>query len=169
MATINLSLALDLIAIKNSNKLTDTIDNAEKRIISNEYIHMLDLRGTSFKDEPGGVAEIYNVKMDDTINWHLDNYSSYNSDLSAMIINYVSDDNNSKDFLTPPKIIRNSLKRPYYTADFDVLFKDVDLYYWTSDVLKLNVTAKYKGLIRVYEKDQPLGYAYIERSITLRP
>ncbi|MCG3471450.1 inclusion body family protein [Xenorhabdus bovienii] len=169
MSDINLSIALDLNAIKYSGKLTTTIDDAEDRIINSEYIHMLDLRGSSFKDNGGGSADIYNVKVGDSINWSLADYSSYNSTLSAMMISYAAVDNSSKDYITPPRIVTNRLDKPHYTENFDIDFSKVDIYYWTCNVLRTNVTENYKGLIRVYEKNQPLGYAYIKRSITLNP
>ncbi|MDE9458601.1 AidA/PixA family protein [Xenorhabdus bovienii] len=169
MSNINLSIALDLNAIKHSGKLTSTIDDAENRIISSEFIHMLDLRGKSFKDKGGDSTDIYNVKMGDSINWSLADYSAYNSTLSAMMINYAEVGNNSNNYITSPVIVRDRLDRPYYTENFDIEFSPVNLYYWTSNVLKTSVTENYKGLIRVYEKNQPLGYAYIKRSITLNP
>ncbi|QTL40996.1 hypothetical protein HGO23_06565 [Xenorhabdus budapestensis] len=170
MSDINLSIALDLKALQYSPKLTDSIDDAEEKIISSEYIHMLDLRGKSFKDDGGGPAEINNIKIGDTINWHLADYSAYNSTLSAMMISYKAMSNNdAEQFISSPKIVRANLFRPYYTENLDVDFSMVNLYYWTSKVLRINVTVSYKGLIRIYEGNQPLGYLSIQRSINLRP
>ncbi|REF27614.1 hypothetical protein BDD26_2421 [Xenorhabdus cabanillasii] len=46
------------------------------------------------------------------------------------------------------------------------MISDVNLYYWTSTVSKLNVTETYKGILQMYRGDLFLGYAYFQKSMT---
>ncbi|REF27611.1 hypothetical protein BDD26_2418 [Xenorhabdus cabanillasii] len=110
MADINLSIALDLKSIETVYNFSENINDAA--FIDDKYVHVLALNGASFKDSTGVAnAKIYGVQPQDNVNLTVVNYSEYNSEFSAILINYTVVKSNSS--VSAPKIVLNTVQRPY--------------------------------------------------------
>ncbi|MCP9270369.1 inclusion body family protein [Xenorhabdus sp. XENO-1] len=168
MADINVLIALDLKTIVDLSIYSDNINKMRK--ISNQYVHVLAPDGSSIKDYGGVNATISEVDIDDSVNWNVVNYSEFNSELSAILINYKLVD--SKKSVTPPELVSGDVYRPYINNNEDIndsiKLDKIRQSYWTSNVLGLNVTEKYNGILKIYRKDELLGYAYFEQSMTFK-
>ncbi len=166
MSDINMSIALDLNSILEVTNLSQDVGLVTK--LDSKYVHLLALNNGYFQDYSGVTAKISGAKVGDSINLAVVNYSEYDSELFAVLINYKLVD--SKFSVSIPKAVSDSVKRLIIddttNLDNNRRFNDVNLYYWTSSIVKLGVTEKYKGLLKVYRSDQFLGYASFEQSIT---
>ncbi|SFU66063.1 hypothetical protein [Xenorhabdus koppenhoeferi] len=166
MADINMSIALDLKNIVALNSLSKNVSQTVK--LNSRYVHLLALNDDdSFKDYSGKIATIPKAKVGDNANLVVVNYSEYDSVLSAVLIKYEVV--NSRDSVDNIHVVSDSVKRlaidDTVNMDNNEEFIDVQLYYWTSRIEKLNVTEKYNGLLKIYSGEDFLGYASFEQSI----
>ncbi|MDE1480629.1 hypothetical protein KKJ01_21185 [Xenorhabdus bovienii] len=166
MTDINISIALDL---KNIVDLGNySIDFKKKKRISDQYVHVLAPKENLINDYGGVNAIISDVDIGDRVNWTVVNYSEYNSELSAVLINYTLV--NPQGSVSTPEIELGSFQRPYIIDSSNIegsmSFNNVGLYYWTSNIKSFNVTEKYNGILKIYKGKVLLGYAYFEQSMT---
>ncbi|MDE9467582.1 AidA/PixA family protein [Xenorhabdus bovienii] len=166
MADINMSIALDLNSIVTLTTLSQDVNQTTK--LDNKYVHLLALNKGFFHDYSGTTASISGAKAGDRVNLAVVNYSEYDSALSAVLVNYTLV--NSQFSVKNPNSVSDSVKRLIIddttNLDNNTRFNDVNLYYWTSSILKLGVTERYKGLLKIYIREEFLGYASFEQSIT---
>ncbi|MDE9557926.1 inclusion body family protein [Xenorhabdus bovienii] len=169
MSDINLEVTLDLSGIELLSMYSTDVRSPTK--IDSDFIHVLNLSTDTFIDYGGVNMEIKGLRKSDNINWHLNDYSKYNSDLSAVIINYAATSDNYNDFISRPSLVTSSLDRPYVkdpgNLSGGIGFDKVNLQYWTSSILKLDYTDTYKTIVQIFRRTKSLGYASFDRTINL--
>ncbi|SFO09320.1 hypothetical protein [Xenorhabdus japonica] len=139
--------------------------------IQDELIHVLNLSEEPFKDYGGDSIIIKGLKVNDSINLHLDDYSKYNSDLSAVILSYTGNsDEYPGDYVSPPALMTDYIDRPYISNPQDptnsINFNKVNLYYWNTNIIRLDSPLlHYKGTVQIFKKRTSLGYSSFERTV----